>query len=196
MVTSSAVVGSSAMSSVGPVQQRDRDGDALAHAAGELVRIGVAAARRARGCRRGRAPRGSARAPPSRETSLVRRGSPRSSACRCAAPDSASSSGPGRSSRCGCRAACASSSSAQADELARRRSGCEPADDAARRVDEAEDRASPVTDLPEPDSPTSPSTSPRSTREADAVDGRHDARAREEVRPQILRPRGRRRSSC
>ena len=41
MVTSSAVVGSSATSSAGPVQQRDGDRDALAHAARELVRIGV-----------------------------------------------------------------------------------------------------------------------------------------------------------
>ncbi len=40
MVTSSAVVGSSAMIRSGPVEQRDRDRHALAHAAGELVRIG------------------------------------------------------------------------------------------------------------------------------------------------------------
>ncbi len=40
MVTSSAVVGSSAMSERRPVQQRDRDRDALAHAAGQLMRIG------------------------------------------------------------------------------------------------------------------------------------------------------------
>ena len=45
MVTSSAVVGSSAMSSVGPAGERHGDHDALAHAAGELVRIVVAARR-------------------------------------------------------------------------------------------------------------------------------------------------------
>ena len=41
MVTSSAVVGSSAMIRSGLLQQRDGDRDALAHAAGELVRIGA-----------------------------------------------------------------------------------------------------------------------------------------------------------
>ena len=41
MVTSSAVVGSSAISSRGIAGQRHRDHDALAHAAGELVRIFV-----------------------------------------------------------------------------------------------------------------------------------------------------------
>ena len=51
MVTSSAVVGSSAMMSGGAVQQRDGDGDALAHAARELVRVGRQPLRRATGCR-------------------------------------------------------------------------------------------------------------------------------------------------
>ena len=41
VVTSSAVVGSSAMSSAGLEHQRHGDHDALALAAGELVRIGV-----------------------------------------------------------------------------------------------------------------------------------------------------------
>ena len=85
MVTSSAVVGSSAMIRSGLLQQRDRDGHALAHAAGELVRIGAQplvgrgdadrAERLARSARaRSRATRRRAPAPP------------RSSACRCAAP--------------------------------------------------------------------------------------------------------------
>ena len=43
MVTSSAVVGSSAMMSSRLVEERDGDGHALAHAAGELVRIGAQA---------------------------------------------------------------------------------------------------------------------------------------------------------
>ncbi len=41
MVTSRAVVGSSAMNEVGVVEQCDGDSDALAHAAGELVRVGA-----------------------------------------------------------------------------------------------------------------------------------------------------------
>jgi len=51
MVTSSAVVGSSAISSVGPAGQRHRDHHALAHAAGELVRIVVEPLLRRSGCR-------------------------------------------------------------------------------------------------------------------------------------------------
>ena len=43
MVTSSAVVGSSAISSFGLAGERHRDHHPLAHAAGELVRVGVAA---------------------------------------------------------------------------------------------------------------------------------------------------------
>ena len=41
VVTSSAVVGSSAISSRGSLAERDGDGDALAHAAGELVRVAL-----------------------------------------------------------------------------------------------------------------------------------------------------------
>ena len=54
IVTSSAVVGSSAISSVGLAGERHRDHHALAHAAGELVRIAVDALARATGCRRAR----------------------------------------------------------------------------------------------------------------------------------------------
>ena len=53
-VTSSAVVGSSAISRSGVAGQRHGDHHALAHAAGHLVRIFVEAALRARGCARGR----------------------------------------------------------------------------------------------------------------------------------------------
>ena len=51
MVTSSAVVGSSASSSVGRAGERDGDHRALAHAAGELVRVVVEALARRPGCR-------------------------------------------------------------------------------------------------------------------------------------------------
>jgi hypothetical protein len=55
MVTSSAVVGSSAISRLRPAGERDGDHDALAHAAGELVRIVAKPRPGARGCRRGAA---------------------------------------------------------------------------------------------------------------------------------------------
>ena len=57
VVTSSAVVGSSAISSVGLVDERHRDHHALAHAAGELVRVVVDRAARPAGCRPPAAPR-------------------------------------------------------------------------------------------------------------------------------------------
>ena len=49
-VTSSAVVGSSAISSFGSAGERDRDRDPLAHAAGELVRVGASTRSADRGC--------------------------------------------------------------------------------------------------------------------------------------------------
>ncbi len=55
MVTSSAVVGSSAISSSGLAGERDRDHDALAHAARELVRVLAHAPRRHRSPARARA---------------------------------------------------------------------------------------------------------------------------------------------
>ena len=57
MVTSSAVVGSSAIRSFGLQRERHRDHHALAHAAGQLVRIVLDALRRRRGCRRAAASR-------------------------------------------------------------------------------------------------------------------------------------------
>ncbi len=51
MVTSSAVVGSSAISRLRIAGDGHGDHDALAHAAGQLVREGVEAASRLRGCR-------------------------------------------------------------------------------------------------------------------------------------------------
>ena len=45
--------------------------------------------------------------------------------------------------------------------------------------------AAPVTDLPAPDSPTTPSTSPRRDVEGDAVDGLQHAAAGDELDPQV-----------
>ena len=89
---------------VGIVEQRDRDRDALAHAAGELVRVRLqplVGRRDADLHQRGARPLERRR----RARPFRARGSSRPSARRCAGPGSASSSGPGRSSRCGCRAA-------------------------------------------------------------------------------------------
>ena len=63
IVTSSAVVGSSAISSVGVAGERHRDHRALAHAAGELVRIVVDARVGVRECPPARAARSRGRAP-------------------------------------------------------------------------------------------------------------------------------------
>ena len=57
IVTSSAVVGSSAMSSSGLVDERHRDHHALAHAARQLVRVGLRPPARHRRCRPARASR-------------------------------------------------------------------------------------------------------------------------------------------
>ena len=67
-VTSSAVVGSSAISRSGFSDERHRDHRPLAHAAGELVRVLVGALVAGEGCRPGRASRPPARAPPASET--------------------------------------------------------------------------------------------------------------------------------
>ena len=92
---------------VGPVQQRDRDRHALAHAAGELVRVLAPGARRATRCRPGPAPR-SARSRALRAAArLVREHRLDHLRLDAAAPGSASSSGPGRSSRCAGRAGAA-----------------------------------------------------------------------------------------
>ncbi len=63
IVTSSAVVGSSAMSRLRVAGDRHRDHHPLVHAAGELVREVAQAARRAPGCRPARAARSRACAP-------------------------------------------------------------------------------------------------------------------------------------
>ena len=63
VVTSSAVVGSSAIRTSGFARDRHRDHHALTHPAGELVRIAVEAARGLRRCRRRRAARSHGLAP-------------------------------------------------------------------------------------------------------------------------------------
>ena len=73
MVTSSAVVGSSAISSLRAAGERHGDHHALAHAAGQLVRIVVDAALRRRECARAPAARSRARARPAARARLVRR---------------------------------------------------------------------------------------------------------------------------
>ena len=98
VVTSSAVVGSSAISSAGLAGQRHGDHHPLAHAAGELEGIGVQPLARARGCRRGRAPRRRARRPRACRPCGAA-GSSRRSGRRWCGPATASSSAPGRSSR-------------------------------------------------------------------------------------------------
>ena len=160
-VTSSAVVGSSAMSSRGSHDERQREQDALAHAAGQLVRVVARADARGRGCRPARAAR-RARARASRllidrcsriaSTSclpIVNAGlrlvigswntiaisSPRTS--RISRNDSDSRSRP---------------SNITEPRLMR------PGGDATSRI-----TASDVTVLPEPDSPTMPRTSPGAT---------------------------------
>ena len=85
----------------------------------------------------------------SRATRRGARAPPRPSACRCAAPGSASSSGPGRSSRRGCRAACATRGSSSAREVdAVQRDA--PGDDAPGRVDQPHDRVARSSTCPSP----------------------------------------------
>ena len=165
-------------------RQRHRDHHALAHAAGELVRVGAHALARRAGCRR-------ARSSSTARSSAARLGDVRSCARICSAiwsptgrPGSARSSGPGRPSR--------SPPPRMRAQLARRwrssRSSppkrAEPSKRALRRAREAHQRSCAVTDLPEPDSPTiasdlaarrreneTPSTActtPSSVREGDA----------------------------
>ena len=104
-VTSSAVVGSSAISSSGSLMQSHRDHHALPHAAGQLVRVVVDARSGRSGCRPGRACRwawlaglclGTPRVHAAGLDELLRR------SCRTGA---ATTAGPGRSSPSACRGA-------------------------------------------------------------------------------------------
>ena len=103
-VTSSAVVGSSAISSVGGVDQRHRDHHALAHAARELVRVVVDPPLGAPGSRPAQHLERLARARPSLRSSGGR-GSPPRSGRRSGRTGAGSTSGPGRSSPSARRAA-------------------------------------------------------------------------------------------
>ena len=157
---------------VGPVQQRDGDRHALAHAAGELVRIGARAARRGSGCppcpahrapgpapRRGR--RARARAPSRSSASSMRRtglsviiGSWKIMAMRL--PRSARSCGSGSVVSRGPGSGCC-------------RAAMRPGGSTRPMMEK------PVTVLPQPDSPTSPSTRPRARRERNPVHRLHHA---------------------
>ena len=144
------------------------------------------AAARARGCRPGSSASRRARAAPPRATrcSCAVIASP--SARRCAAPGSASSSGPGRPSRCGGRA-CARSSPRAAPTRSCPSKRIEPP--TMRPGGSTRPRSEkPVTVLPEPDSPTRPSTSPARA-EGHAVHRLHHAGAGEEMRREVARPR-------
>ena len=88
-VTSSAVVGSSAISRSGFSDERHRDHRPLAHAARELVRVLVARVRRGAGSRRAAASRRPAREPPSSRPSGAP-GRPRRSGRRPCSRDAAS----------------------------------------------------------------------------------------------------------
>ncbi len=163
IVTSSAVVGSSAISRRRVAGHRERDHHALAHAARQLVRILVDPLRGGRDLDQFEHPLRMGVAQPcgraSGAAAPIRR-----SARRWSAPGSGWSSAPGRSFRARCRAARASRDSGRSSRLTRRPS---------RRTNQAWPSTCAcevlacrpisvrlVTDLPEPDSPTSASVSP------------------------------------
>ena len=134
--TSSAVVGSSATISFGSAGERERDHDALAHAAGELVRVVVDALLRRPGCRCPRAGGWRAGAPRRALDRQVRLDRLDQLPADRVERVRARSAGPGRSRRCGGRGSCASARTAGC-RCARRRSGsrrrrCARADRAGR----------------------------------------------------------------
>ena len=170
IVTSSAVVGSSAMQQRGLARDRHRDHDALAHAARELVRVVVRASLRRRECRP-RASSSMARAQACRARHGPGAGAPpRRPGCPPSAPDSARSSAPGRSSRCARRARRASRARA-APSRSRSVEEHAAAGDPSRAAGTRRMSDSAVMLLPHPDSPTRPRTSPRSSVKRHAVDG-------------------------
>ena len=148
-------------------RERARDADALALAAGELVRIAARPRPASSPTRR------AARPPaPARSARRRCRGSTSGSAMMRAdvSADRARHRGPGRRSACRAGAARSAAAPSAAQVLA------VEADASARRARSAAAAAAPRVDLPQPDSPTMPSVSPRAERRAiDAVHGAHDA---------------------
>ena len=140
--------------------QRHRDHGALAQAARELVRVVARALARRRAPAPGRASPPPAPRPPARVTRRGRAGARDLVADR-RRPGSARSSAPGRPWRCGrpARGASASASfSSRSSPWRRTRPrAMRPGGGTSRMIDSA------VTLLPQPDSPTSPSTSPRAS---------------------------------
>ena len=176
IVTSSAVVGSSASSSVGCAGERDGDHRPLAHAAGELVRIVVEALARGRDADDGRAARRRARAGARRSRPVC--ACRFSSICRPIGQHGIerASSAPGRSSRSRAPRTRAQLALGHADEVAPAPARRCPSTRPGART-QAAGCARSVTLLPEPDSPTRPSTSPWRSVEVDAVDGGAACRA-------------------
>ena len=161
-VTSSAVVGSSAMSSVGLQRHRHRD---HRRAAACRRRTGAGSRRpavAAAGCRPGRAARRRGRAPAPSMTCVVRPDQSRRSASRPGSTGAGWTAGPGRSCRSarrGCAAVCSGPASEQVLAV-----------EHGRAADVRAPRVSPMivcvdTLLPEPDSPTMPSVVPGVHRE-------------------------------
>ena len=166
--------------------ERHRDHRALAHAAGELERIGRRAARPASGCRRGRAIAiARSRASPC-SSGVMQRGSSRRSGRRSCGPATARSSAPGRSSRSRGRGSPRIARAVRVErgevDGRRRRGRCKRISPPTMRPGGATicriERA--VIDLPQPDSPTTQSVLPR-------VDGRGRRRRRPSRRPRAVK---------
>ena len=184
IVTSSAVVGSSAISSFGIARQRHRDHHALAHAARQLVRIGVHPALRLRDVHAAQ-----------HLDRLVHRVAPRQSLVQRDRLADLPADGHQRvqrghrlledhrdvvaADRPPSRVSLSSSRLVPSKRIAP--PTIRPGGSATRRrMDSA------VTLLPQPDSPTTPSVSPAAHAVGDAVDRPHDAGGGEEMRLQIV----------
>ena len=149
------------------VRQRHRDHRALAHAARELVRVGVDAPRAARGCRPARAAR-----PPGRAPRAARRRGARASPPRAGRRPV---EGVQRRQRVLEDHRDLVAAHARAARRRRRRAGPRPRTATAPEIARCAARVRPITVrlvtlLPEPDSPTIPSVLPAVDRERDAVD--------------------------
>ena len=155
---------------IGLVQQRDGDRHALAHAAGELVRIGRAGARRATGCRRcASASRARARAP--RAATPRRAPAPsRSSACRSRSTGLSVIIGSWKIIAMRLPRSARSSLGASAEQVRALEAGCAPRDDAAGRIDQADDREAGHRSCPSRTRRPGPGSRPASTVKRDAVD--------------------------